>query len=91
MSVVGDSPDLKITSFSGSLGSITSSGSITDSTLKTLNITYISANSSTCTAPLNESLDSQESIIVVSTVSSIFNSLSYMKLFSILSIIILFI
>ena len=40
MSAAGSSSDLSVVSFSGSLGSITSSGTATDSTLTNLNMTY---------------------------------------------------
>ena len=89
MSETGSSSDLSVSSFSGSLGSITSTGTATDSTLTKLNVTYIPSSPSTCTAPLSESLDSQESVVVVSTVSAIFNFLSCMKLISISLVVII--
>ena len=69
MTEVGGSSDLSIVSFSGSLGS-NITGTMTDSSLTSINVTYVSASSSTCTAPLSNSLDSQGSVVVVSTVSS---------------------
>ena len=90
MSEVGSSSDLSFVSFSGSLGSIIT-GTATNSSSTSINLTYVSASSSTCTAPLSNSLDSQGSVVVVSIVSSIFNSLSHIKLFSILSIVIRFV
>ena len=78
MSEVGSSSDLSVVSFSGSLGSITSTGTATDSTLKNLTMTYIPSSPSTCTAPLNESLDNPQSVVMVSAVSAILNSFSFM-------------
>ena len=71
MSTVGNSSNLSVESFSATLGDITSTGVVTNSNLTFINITYVSANSSTCSAPLSDSLDSQGSVIVVSAVSSI--------------------
>ena len=91
MSVLANSSDISIATFSGSLGAITSVATATDSTLTNVDAIYVPASSSTCTAALSDSLDSQGSVIVASAVSSIFNSISCTKWFSILSVVILFI